>query len=242
MTTKVHASVTHPARGPSPGAERAASSPRGTPCGPLAGGEARSPRQERGARRVCAILDAAAALVAELGADALTVQALAERARTSKGSLYHFFPDLPSVLRALAERHAVAIGDITRALAADPAVDWRALDARDAVRRFLTPLAYLDTHPDLLALARTSLAGDDRTRRLAPLCELAEHLLARRYPWLSSHERFVRASTMVALLDGVVSYTLRSERLARREMVVQLERVLEGYLLAIEAAGVAPPA
>src|SRR4051812_40294257 len=45
----------------------------------------RQPRQERGERRVCAILDAAAALITECGAEGLTVQALAERALTSKG-------------------------------------------------------------------------------------------------------------------------------------------------------------
>ena len=194
----------------------------------------RRPRQERGERRVCAILDAAAALVVELGPDGLTVQALADRAQTSKGSLYHFFPDLPSVLRALADRHAAAIGELTDALIADPSVDWSALSVPDTVRHFIAPLAYLEAHPDLLALARTPLLADQKTRRLTPICDLADHLLRQRYPSLPAHERLVRTSTMVAVLDGVVSYGLRTEGVSAHEMVEELSRVLSGYLTVLD--------
>ena len=195
----------------------------------------RRPRQERGERRVSAILDAAAALVVELGPDGVTVQALADRARTSKGSLYHFFPDLPSVLRALADRHAAAIGALTDALMADPTVDWRGLSVAQAVQRFLAPLTYLEAHPDLLALARTPVLADQKTRRLTPICDLADHLLRARFPSLPAHERLVRTSTMVAVLDGVVSYGLRTEGVSAHEMVQELSRVLSGYLVMLDA-------
>src|SRR5215213_4210464 len=69
----------------------------------------RVPRQERGRRRIDEILDAAAALIGEVGAEAVTVQALAARAGASKGSMYHFFPDRESVFLALAERHVGAL-------------------------------------------------------------------------------------------------------------------------------------
>src|SRR5215216_5613088 len=69
----------------------------------------RVPRQERGRRRIDEILDAAAALIGEVGAEAVTVQALAARAGASKGSMYHFFPDRESVFLALAERHIDAL-------------------------------------------------------------------------------------------------------------------------------------
>ena len=69
----------------------------------------RVPRQERGRRRIDEILDAAAALIGEVGAEAVTVQALAARAGASKGSMYHFFPDRESVFLALAERHIGAL-------------------------------------------------------------------------------------------------------------------------------------
>jgi AcrR family transcriptional regulator len=203
----------------------------------------RRPQQERGERRVTAILDAAAALITEVGPGGLTVQALADRAETSKGSLYHFFPDLPAVLRALADRHVEAIGALTHAMIDDRGIPWQTLRPEQAVDRFLAPLSYLETHPDLLALARTPLLADQRTRRLAPLCDLAAHLLQHRYPRLEAHERLVRASTMVAVLDGVVSYSLRSEDVNPHEMVVELGRVLTAYLAAFDtsvASAVAP--
>jgi AcrR family transcriptional regulator len=194
----------------------------------------RRPQQERGQRRVTAILDAAAALITEVGPGGLTVQALAERAQTSKGSLYHFFPDLPAVLRALADRHVEAIGALTQAMIADPTIHWRELGVEDAVARFIAPLAYLESHPDLLALARTPVLADERMRRLTPLCDLADHLLTQRYPSLSAHDRHIRASTMVAVLDGIVSYGLRSENVDAHEMVVELSRVLGAYLRTLD--------
>src|SRR3954463_6025098 len=69
----------------------------------------RVPRQERGQRRIDAILDAAAALIGEVGTEAVTVRALGARAGASKGSMSHFFPARESVFRALAERHVAAL-------------------------------------------------------------------------------------------------------------------------------------
>lgn len=204
----------------------------GTPvCAP---GGPRQPRQERGERRVCAILDAAASLIVECGAEGLTVQALAERANTSKGSLYHFFPDLQSVLRALADRHRAAISEITQGMIADSTIAWGSLTPEETVTRFMAPLRYLETHPDLLALARAPNMLDGTTRRLAPLCELADHILRQRYPRLADQERVARASTMVAVMDGIVGYSLRSTELDSARMVAELHRVLAAYLVSHE--------
>src|SRR5437763_15727169 len=99
----------------------------------------RPPLQERGQRRVDAILDAAAALVAEHGVAGVTVHGVARRARTAIGSMYHFFPDLEAVLEALAERHVAELGAELAALSAAP-VDWAALALHEAVDGFLDPL------------------------------------------------------------------------------------------------------
>ena len=72
--------------------------------------------------------------------EGLTVQALAERAGTSKGSLYHFFPDVAAVLRALGERHLAVIGATVAGVIADSTLDWRGMDSRAVVRGLLAPL------------------------------------------------------------------------------------------------------
>ena len=194
----------------------------------------RQPQQERGERRVCAILDAAASLIAELGAEGLTVQALAERAQTSKGSLYHFFPDLPSVLRALGERHAERITELTDRMIADRSIDWASLSVEETVSHFMAPLAYLAAHPDLLALARTPVSASKGTRRLAPIRKLADHLLHRRYPTLSPRQRATSASTMVAVMDGVVGFSLRSSDAEAKAMLSELRKVLASYLRTLD--------
>jgi len=65
----------------------------------------RPPTQERGKRRVDSLLDAAAALLDEHGIAALTTTDVARRAGTSVGGLYRYFPDVTSLLRALAFRN-----------------------------------------------------------------------------------------------------------------------------------------
>ncbi len=65
----------------------------------------RRPRQERSRALVEAILEAAALLLARHGRDALTTNAVAMRAGVSIGSLYQYFPNAESILKAAAARH-----------------------------------------------------------------------------------------------------------------------------------------
>jgi AcrR family transcriptional regulator len=69
------------------------------------------PRQARAERTVAALLDAAAAVIADVGYDAATLTAVAARAGGSIGSLYQYFPDKPAVARALAERYGADLAD-----------------------------------------------------------------------------------------------------------------------------------
>ena len=64
----------------------------------------RVPTQERAKKRVEAILDAAAEIFVDVGYDSATVDAIAERAETSVGSIYQFFPNKQALFEALAER------------------------------------------------------------------------------------------------------------------------------------------
>lgn len=72
----------------------------------------RAPVQARGERRVDAILDAAAALIAEIGYDELTLRKVAKRSGSAIGSIYHFFPDKEALLDALLERIVAGIREL----------------------------------------------------------------------------------------------------------------------------------
>jgi AcrR family transcriptional regulator len=65
------------------------------------------PIQERSAARVDALLDAAAAVVDEIGFDRLTTAMVAERADASIGTVYRYFPDRIALLQGLRERAIV---------------------------------------------------------------------------------------------------------------------------------------
>lgn len=63
------------------------------------------PQQARSQERVDLILDTAAEFIAEVGYEAVTTNAIAERAAISVGSLYRYFSDKEAILRGLTVRH-----------------------------------------------------------------------------------------------------------------------------------------
>ena len=197
--------------------------------------ETRRPRQERGQRRVDAILDSAAAIVAEEGIAAATVHGIARRARTSIGSMYHFFPDLESVLSALAARHVDGLrAQLEDALAAGRTAEWGALPLGAAVAEFLRPLlAYVDAHPDVLHVLRRPRPGGDRERNpelRALMTQLAEQLVRSRTPRATPDQRHLRAVTVLALVDGVLTRAERVATPSARLMTRELERAVTAYL------------
>ena len=63
------------------------------------------PVQARSTARLAALLDAAAAVVDEIGYERLTTAMVAERAGASIGTVYRYFPDRIAVLQALGARN-----------------------------------------------------------------------------------------------------------------------------------------
>ncbi|MBV9880561.1 MAG: TetR/AcrR family transcriptional regulator [Gemmatirosa sp.] len=197
--------------------------------------ESRRPQQERGQRRVDAILDAAATLVTEVGVAGVTVGAIAERARTSKGSLYHFFPDRESVLHALAERHVAALRAMLAAIRDDASIDWRALAPEDVVGRMLDPFkTYTAEHPDLPLILRAPADNDATTSPradvLAALIDLAAIILRARHPGMRAPLVALRAAAVVAVIDGMSGAARRLDGRASEAMTAEMRRVLGAYL------------
>ena len=62
------------------------------------------PVQARSSERIAALLDAASAVVAEVGIERLTTAMVAERAGASIGTVYRYFPDRIAVLAAMSLR------------------------------------------------------------------------------------------------------------------------------------------
>lgn len=222
------------ARAATSGRARHASQPPASP-------EPRQPQQERGQRRVEAILDATARIVDEEGVAAVTMQRVARLSGTTTGSMYHFFPDRETLLRALTERHARALRALLGQLEHDAAECWARLSTADAVDLFLRPfLGYVDQHPDLLPLARVARYADwseqGRDAELdALVVRLANALVASRDPGASRAELGGRAAAVMALTEGVVSAMGRRGSSAHGALPIavlrrELRRALVAYL------------
>ena len=67
------------------------------------------PQQERATLRLANFLDAAAELFAEIGYEAATMTAIAERSGSGIGTLYHYFPDKQTMAFALLNQYAQEI-------------------------------------------------------------------------------------------------------------------------------------
>ncbi|MDI2097911.1 TetR/AcrR family transcriptional regulator [Ruicaihuangia caeni] len=83
------------------------------------------PVQARSAARLDALLDAAAAVVDEIGYERLTTAMVAEGAGASIGTVYRYFPDRIAVLQALSQRnHDRLLARLDAVLADEGHGDW----------------------------------------------------------------------------------------------------------------------
>lgn len=88
------------------------------------------PVQQRSADRITNLLDSAADLIDEHGIDGLTTSDVASRSGSSVGVVYRYFPNIQSLLRALASRNMQKFSErIFGALADDPADVTSAMNA-----------------------------------------------------------------------------------------------------------------
>lgn len=87
------------------------------------------PVQQRSTQRISLLLDAAAELIDAGGIDSLTTSDVATRSGSSVGVVYRYFPNIQSLLRALAARNMERFNDLVYGALAGEASEWReALD------------------------------------------------------------------------------------------------------------------
>jgi AcrR family transcriptional regulator len=110
------------------------------------------PVQQRARETLEKILDVAAEILEEGGADALTTRALAERADVRIRSVYRYFPNKLAIIHALAERIARRQREILQVATrrSAPGTPWRT-----ALRREIGALVdSFDAEPGLAAVRR----------------------------------------------------------------------------------------
>jgi AcrR family transcriptional regulator len=193
---------------------------------------ARPARQKRGQARVDVLLDTAAAMIAEEGLAGVSMHAVARRAQTSIGSLYHFFPDRDSVLDALSERHRAAMREITRQQMETPASVWQQLSPGEAIGRLVTPyFAYLRAHADYLPLMHDRTPANEESEFIHSIRLMVDARLSR----LAPTEREACTTLLHAVGAGTLWMGFRTNP-ERLDIYLQgIPRVMAAYLADMEA-------
>lgn len=198
----------------------------------------RGPMQERGRRRFDAILDAAAAILVESGLAGFTMHGVAARANTSIGSMYHFFPDGDSVLRALGERHVARLSALLEELRDTDDATWSAAPLDEAVNAILNPIvSYMESHPDLFALPHEIPAegcepadhGLDTTSM-----EMFERFIRARTPNVRDDDCRLRARMMHSITEGVAMRAAKYPVTERTPLFRELRVAVASYLAHFE--------
>jgi len=199
---------------------------------------ARAPVQKRGQQRVEAILDAAESVFGEMGVEAGTTNAIAERAGASVGSLYHFFANKDAILLALAERYAETIRGV---LQRERRIEepWVPLD--ELFRGMIATFSQLDeAHPGYMAVCRaTDSASGGKSpvslRTEAHMQGMVQELLEQRCPGIPVAEAQVHAVLSVVTVHSALDHIMSVPEPVRPDLRAALVEMMVRYFTPIEA-------
>lgn len=181
----------------------------------------------RGRRRVANFLRAAAAVITESGYDIATMSAIAERAHSSIGSLYQFFPNKLSVAEAIRAHHIEEIEQSWIALSREaPSLRANAL----ACRLVNLQVEIVKNHPVLLALLDVPATPPTRTRRQLIRRRIAAVLVAHS-PRMSGASAARTASVVQQVSRGMLTLYAQAEPDERPPIIEEFKALLTGYLV-----------
>lgn len=198
----------------------------------------RAPVQKRGQQRVDAILDAAEAVFSEMGVDAGTTNAIAERAGASVGSLYHFFANKDAILQALAERYAESMQSL---LMQQLRIDEPWVPLEVLFPQMIQAFACMDdVHPGYLAVCRATDSASGGKSQVSLQMEsqmqvMVRTLLARRMPGIPHHEAARHAALSVVVVHASLDHAMSVEEPMRSGMLAALVDMLVRHFTPLEA-------
>lgn len=193
----------------------------------------RLPKQARSRERFDRILDAAAALFAEVGYDAVTADDIAARADTSVGGLYRFFPDKLAVFHALADRYFNQLRELFAALHTDETVH---LSLEDYINHLIDAFdQFVVANPGYRAvfvqsrLISTEILTMDTAFNQQIVQQFADFLKVRN-PLLESAQRNLIATISVEVASVLEILSLTRDRSFRQQVLRETKKLLIAYL------------
>jgi len=190
----------------------------------------RAPQQDRSTRRVAAFLDAGDSLFAELGFEAATMTAIAERAGSSIGALYSYFPDKKALALALLDIYAAKIEQHWKPLFDEV----KEISAKEFSERFLDSfLDFMKANPGYLQLH----AAPIRLRRSAAAKRAFRatfiDALRRRLPSLTVETAQLRAGVMLHIVRGMMQMYTEADSARKATVVKEFKKALSAYVATV---------
>lgn len=216
----------------------------------------RVPLQERSRERVSRILDSAAHEFAERGVEAATIEAIAERADTSVGSIYQFYPNKLALYEAIGDKYleevralfAVLVSEDAITMVAAPpnpaknlgplrsapqaSVPWRTIisatiDAFAEMHR--TSVTFRAVWSNILYSRRFFDAGQALNRELADRAELVFARFAKA-KHLPPAQRKLLATVVIETMSAMLLLAQDKPRAQARALLEEAKQLIERYL------------
>jgi len=185
------------------------------------------PQQKRASLRVQSFLDAAAAIVSEVGYEAMTMTAIAERSGAAIGALYRYFPDKLAVARTLLVRYAEETDEHWSSLIEEAPE----LSVSDIAERLVGMMAnFAEEHPAYLPLINAPIRFQ---RDPAARQNLREHFASAfmaKNPALSSERAQLVANVVVQIMKGMISLYAAMPKRDRAMVSAEYRQLLADYL------------
>jgi AcrR family transcriptional regulator len=166
----------------------------------------RSPTQDRSRARVERIFGAAAQLLAETGAERITVRTLAARSGVSVGTIYQFFEDVDAVRAAVAERTR---GELQKVLATELTLELARASPGTFFSRLIDVIGAVQRrHPHIGCLVQIDRSDEFRGAFALELREyIAGHIrdtFAGAYPKMDNRDLKRKLEVILAALLGAL--------------------------------------
>lgn len=195
----------------------------------------RVPTQQRSRERYSRILDAANQVFADVGYDAATTEQIAERAGTSIGSVYQFFPNKDALFQALSQLYFQRAQELFEDLLTRATVDRQWTDIVDEMID-----AFWRFHIDLPGFravwvrqnisAQLIAEGDAENRKMA---DRAVELMAAFAPHVPRARSAAAASLVVETISALLFVAVRRPPAEAAKLVAELKVMVRGYLAEI---------
>jgi AcrR family transcriptional regulator len=186
-----------------------------------------APQQERSARRFAGFLDAAADLFAEVGYEAATMTAIAERSDSSIGALYNYFPDKQSIAFTLLNQYSQEMEAHWKPLMQQVEALTHAEFADTFIERITE---FVQRRPAFLKL----LAAPIRFRRDSAARKASRVAIANAFrtknPLLSNEEALLAANVTLQTVRGMMTLYGEADPKAKSLVVAEFKKVLTLYL------------